>query len=56
MNDFKKIKIKWTRQIYNTYIKSDRKESDYVKFQEATSTVPEVISRHKEEYQTFPSC
>ena len=56
MNDFIKIKIKWTRQIYDTYIKSGRKESYYVKFQKVTNTVPEAISRHKEEYQTFPSC
>ena len=28
-----------------------RKDSDYVKFQEATSMVSEVIRRRKEEYQ-----
>ena len=34
-----------------TYIKNGRKDCDYVKFQEATSIVTEMISRHKEEYQ-----
>ena len=36
-----------------TYIKNDCKDSDYVKFQEATTIVSEVISRHKEEYQNY---
>ena len=50
MNDLK-YEINWKHQIYKTYIKTSRKDSDYVKFQEATSIVSEVISRHKKEYQ-----
>ena len=44
MNDSIENKIKWKHQIYKTY-------SGYLKSQEATSVVSEVISRHKEEYQ-----
>ena len=50
MNVFIKNKIKRKHQIYKTYIKNGRKYSDYVKFQEATSIVSEVISKHKEKY------
>ena len=32
-------------------MKNGRKDSDYAKFQEATSIVTEVISRRKVEYQ-----
>ena len=53
MNDFIKNKIKWKHQIYLTYIKNGCKDSDYVKFQEATTIVSEVTSRHKEEYQNY---
>ena len=52
MNDFVKNRIKWKHQIYKTYIKNGRKDSDYVKFQEATSLVSNVISGRKEEYQS----
>ena len=31
INDFIINKIKWKHQIYQTYIKSGRKDSDYVK-------------------------
>ena len=51
MNEFIKNKIKWKHRIYKTYIKNSRKESYYVKFQEATTLVSEVISRRKKEYQ-----
>ena len=50
MNDFIKNQIKWKHQIYQTYIQNGHKDSDYFKFQEATSMVSEVISRCKEEY------
>ena len=50
MNDFAKNKIRWKHQVYKTYTKSSRKDSDYVKFQQAR-IVSEVISRRKEEYQ-----
>ena len=51
MNDFIKNKIKWKHQIYKTYIRNGHKDSDYVKFQEATSIVTEVIRSCEEEYQ-----
>lgn len=50
MNDFSENKIKWKHQIYKTYTKDSRKDSDYVKFQQAR-IVSEVISRRKDEYK-----
>ena len=50
MNDFIKNKIKWKHQIHKIYQKNGYKDSDYFKFQEATSVVSELISRHKEKY------
>ena len=44
-NDFIKNQIKWKHQIYKTSTKNGRKDSDCVKFQEATSIVSKVISR-----------
>ena len=38
-------------QIYKTYLKTGSKNSDYLKFQEATSIVSDRISRRAEESQ-----
>ena len=50
INEFIKNKIKWKHKHKNLH-KKWLQRSDYIKFQKATSLVPEVISRHKEEYQ-----
>ena len=42
MNEFIKNQIKWKHQIYKTYIKNGRKDSDYIEFQEATRSATAV--------------
>ena len=51
MSDFIKNKIKWKHQIHKIYQKNGHKDSGYLKLQEATSVVSELISRRKEKYQ-----
>ena len=50
MNNFVKNKIKWKHQIYKTYNKNGHTYRDYLKLEEATSVISELISRHKDEY------
>ena len=52
MNDFMQNKIKGKYEISKNHVRNGRKDSDYVKFQEATSYVSEIIFRRKVKYQS----
>ena len=53
MNDSVRNKIKRKHQICKTYEKNDHTYSDYLKLQEATSVISEMISRCKDEYRYY---
>ena len=50
MNDFVKNKIKWKKQLHNTYAKNGYKFNDHLHLQKATNLVSEVIAKRKQDY------
>ena len=53
MNDFVENKIKYKKQIYKTYKKIGHTYSGYLKLQEVTSVISELLSRRKGEYENY---
>ena len=48
-----KNKINWKQQIFKTHKKNGHTYSEYLRLQEATSVISELISRCKDEYQNY---